>query len=321
MNTVSLEEAANLLQHDKVVAITTETVYGLAANAFSETAVNRVFETKGRPSYNPLIVHIASLEQLDTLITELPEEAKIFAQAFWPGPLTLLLPKSDKVSDRITAGKPTVAIRMPKHPVALALLNRLDFPLVAPSANRFKHISQTRAEHVSNSLGDQVAILDGGACSVGLESTIVGFDTNGTPVVFRQGSIELERLRQIDSETYILEQTEDTLSFQAPGMDKRHYAPRTPLLVVTSISSHLGSSNPELRFGIIEHKKGTIQAKAHEVRHLSDHGDLGQMAEKLYSVLHELDTLELDYLLIEPFDSTGLGRTLNDKIRRASAVN
>ena len=104
-------------------------------------------------------------------------------------------------------------------------------------------------------------------------------------------------------------------------MDKRHYAPRTPLLVVTSISSHLGSSNPELRFGIIEHKKGTIQAKAHEVRHLSDHGDLGQMAEKLYSVLHELDTLELDYLLIEPFDSTGLGRTLNDKIRRASAVN
>ena len=321
MNTVSLEEAANLLQHDKVVAIPTETVYGLAANAFSETAVNRVFETKGRPSYNPLIVHIASLEQLKPLVTELPERAQIFAQAFWPGPLTLLLPKSDQVSDRITAGKPTVAVRMPKHPVALALLNRLDFPLVAPSANRFKHISPTRPEHVSNSLGDQVAILDGGACTVGLESTIVGFDTNGTPVVFRQGSIELERLKQIDPNTYIFEQTENAQSVHSPGMDKRHYAPRTPLLVVASISGHLGSSNPELRFGIIEHKKGTIQTEAHEVRHLSDQGNLSQMAEKLYSVLHELDTLELDYLLIEPFDSKGLGRTLNDKIRRASAVD
>lgn len=321
MNSISLEEAATLLQRDNVVAIPTETVYGLAANAFSETAVNRVFETKGRPSYNPLIIHIASFEQLDPLITELPERAIAFAQAFWPGPLTLLLPKSNRVSDRITAGKPTVAIRMPKHPLARKLLNQLEFPLVAPSANRFKHISPTSPIHVSESLGNHVPILDGGPCEVGLESTILGFDPKGVPVVFRQGSIELERLQQIDPRTYLNELAEEAPMLHTPGMDKRHYAPQTPLLVVQSIGDHLEQSSPALKFGVIAHQSGSTFTKAIATRYLSENGDLNQMAERLYAILHELDTLELDYLLIEPFEDAGLGRTLNDKIKRASAID
>ena len=207
MKLVSIEEAVDFLKRAKVVAIPTETVYGLAANAFSDTAVSRVFQTKGRPSYNPLIVHIADYERLLDLVTSFPENAKILADKFWPGPLTLLLPKRDSISDRITAGKLTVAIRMPSHPIAQSLLKKIDFPLVAPSANRFKHISPTKPSHVFDSLGAEVPIIDGGACALGLESTIVGFDDNSTPVVFRQGTISLESLQEVLPETYLLHQS------------------------------------------------------------------------------------------------------------------
>jgi L-threonylcarbamoyladenylate synthase len=320
MKLVSTEEAVDFLGQDKVVAIPTETVYGLAANAFSETAVSRVFETKGRPSYNPLIVHIANYERLTDLVSSFPENAKILADKFWPGPLTLLLPKRDSVSDRITAGNPTVAIRMPSHPIAQDLLKKLDFPLVAPSANRFKHISPTKPSHVLDSLGAEVPIIDGGECKLGLESTIVGFDDHGRPVVYRQGTISLESLQEVLPETYLLHQRSNAEeSIVAPGMIKRHYAPNTPLRIVDSIEKHLEEFGNVNKIGAIYPVKTKSHQLAAQTIALSREGDLNEIAEKLYAAFHQLDKQNLDYLIIERFENIGLGRTLNDKINRASS--
>ena len=320
MKLVSIEEAVDFLKRDHVVAIPTETVYGLAANAFSETAVSSVFETKGRPSYNPLIVHIANYERLTDLVSSFPENAKILANKFWPGPLTLLLPKRDSVSDRITAGNPTVAIRMPSHPIAQDLLKKLDFPLVAPSANRFKHISPTKPSHVFDSLGAEVPIIDGGECKLGLESTIVGFEDHGRPVVYRQGTISLESLQEVLPETYLLQQRSSAeKSMVAPGMIKRHYAPNTPLRIVDSIKKHVEEFGSTNKIGVIY----TAETKPHKLAAqtiaLSKGGDLSEIAENLYAAFHQLDKQKLDYLIIERFENIGLGRTLNDKITRASS--
>ena len=319
MKLVSIEEAVDFLKRAKVVAIPTETVYGLAANAFSDTAVSRVFQTKGRPSYNPLIVHIADYERLLDLVTSFPENAKILADRFWPGPLTLLLPKRDSISDQITAGKPTVAIRMPSHPIAQSLLKKIDFPLVAPSANRFKHISPTKPSHVFDSLGAEVPIIDGGACALGLESTIVGFDDNSTPVVFRQGTISLESLQEVLPETYLLHQSSNTKeTIVAPGMVKKHYAPNTPLKIVDSIENHLEEFGRGSQIGVIYATKTEPNKLASQTVALSVTGTPSEMAESLYAALHHLDKQALDYLIIERFENSGLGRTLNDKINRAS---
>ena len=320
MKLVSIEEAVDYLQRDEVVAIPTETVYGLAANAFSETAVSRVFETKGRPSYNPLIVHIANYERLVDLVSTFPENAKILADKFWPGPLTLLLPKRDSVSDQITAGKPTVAIRMPSHPIAQDLLKKLDFPLVAPSANRFKHISPTKPSHVLDSLGPEVPIIDGGECKLGLESTIVGFDDHGRPVVYRQGTISLESLQEVLPDTYLLQQRSNAEeSIVAPGMIKRHYGPYTPLKIVDSIERHLEEFGSKNKIGVIYPTHTKPNQLAAQTIALSRGGDLNEIAEKLYAAFHQLDKPNLDYLIIERFENIGLGRTLNDKITRASS--
>ena len=320
MKLVSIEEAVDFLRQDKVVAIPTETVYGLAANAFSETAVSRVFETKGRPSYNPLIVHITNYEKLTDLVSSFPENAKILADKFWPGPLTLLLPKRDSVSDRITAGNPTVAIRMPSHPIAQDLLKKLDFPLVAPSANRFKHISPTKPSHVFDSLGAEVPIIDGGECKLGLESTIVGFEDHGRPVVYRQGTISLESLQEVLPETYLLRQRSNAEeSIVAPGMIKRHYAPNTPLKIVDSIDNHLEEFGSLNRIGVIYPTETKPHKLATQTLALSRGGDFSEIAEKLYAAFHQLDKQQLDYLIIERFENIGLGRTLNDKITRASS--
>ena len=281
MKLVSIEEAVDFLKRDKVVALPTETVYGLAANAFSETAVSQVFKTKGRPSYNPLIVHIADYERLVDLVSTFPENAKILADKFWPGPLTLLLPKKNSISDRITAGKSTVAIRLPSHPIAQDVLKKLDFPLVAPSANRFKHISPTTPSHVFDSLGADVPIIDGGECKLGLESTIVGFDDHGRPVVYRQGTISLESLQEVLPETYLLQQRSNAKeSIVAPGMIKRHYAPNTPLKIVDSIEKHLEEFGSKKKIGVIYPAQTKPHQLAAQTIALSSEGDLNEMAEK-----------------------------------------
>ncbi len=265
-------------------------------------------------------MHIADYERLTDLVSSFPENAKILADKFWPGPLTLLLPKRDSVSDQITAGKPTVAIRMPSHPIAQDLLKKLDFPLVAPSANRFKHISPTKPSHVFDSLGAEVPIIDGGECKLGLESTIVGFEDHGRPVVYRQGTISLESLQEVLPETYLLQQRSNAEeSIVAPGMIKRHYAPNTPLRIVDSIEKHLEEFGSENKIGVIYPTHTKPHQLAAQTIALSRGGDLNEIAEKLYAAFHQLDKQNLDYLIIERFENIGLGRTLNDKITRASS--
>src|SRR5262249_19767115 len=228
-----IERAAELLRRGEVVAFPTETVYGLGANALDEAAVRRVFEAKGRPANNPLIVHVTHAEQAVGLTGDWPEAAAKLAARFWPGPLTLVLPRSPRVPDVVTAGGPTVAVRMPAHPVAFGLIRAAGVPLAAPSANRSGELSPTRAEHVLVSLGGRIPlILDGGPTTGGIESTVV--DVTGTPVrLLRPGLVSVADLERIVGPLAVpspLDTSETALP--SPGMLSRHYAPRTPVTLV-----------------------------------------------------------------------------------------
>ena len=199
MLTTDINKAKEALQTNELIAIPTETVYGLAGNAYDETALKKIFELKKRPFYNPLIVHLKSASCMYDVATDIPENALKLAEKFWPGPITLVLKKQAHISDLITAGKDTVAVRVPNHPVALALLEKLEFPLAAPSANPFGSISPTTAAHVLNYFGDNLnVILDGGECANGLESTIVGFENNQV-ILYRHGSISVDEIEKIVS--------------------------------------------------------------------------------------------------------------------------
>lgn len=208
-------KAVEILNREDVVAIPTETVYGLAGNIYSEKAIKKIFQLKQRPLFNPLIVHVHSLAQAEEIVTQIPEKARLLAKAFWPGSLTLILPKKDTVPDLVTAKKDTVAVRIPGHPVTLELLKNLNFPLAAPSANPFGSISPTQASHVANYFEDGLSlILDGGNCENGIESTIIGFEDD-KPVLYRLGSIALEEITNEVGEIEIKNKKEK--SPDAPG--------------------------------------------------------------------------------------------------------
>lgn len=314
-NTITTDIAycQTLLKDNKLVAIPTETVYGLAANAFDPTAVNRIFEMKGRPRFNPLIVHIHDIRQLADLATKVPEAAMKLAKAFWPGSLTLILPKQAKVPDAITAGKATVGIRMPDHPMALELLRGLPFPLAAPSANPFTRVSPTSAEHVAHYFGDRIpAILDGGPCQVGLESTIVGFEGD-TPIIYRKGGISIEAIEKVVGKVQLL--TENETAPQAPGMLLKHYSPRTPLVLRTDIQQSIGTY-PNKRIGVLSFFTDDFKG-AEIVKTLSPSKNLKEVARHLFAALHELDALQLDIIIAERFPEEGLGGSINDRLRRA----
>lgn len=222
-----VDQAVALLEAEEVVAIPTETVYGLAGNAFSVKAVSGIFEAKNRPSFDPLIVHVADKNSIKEVVQNIPKELDTLSRHFMPGPLTLLLPKNEKISDLVTAGSPLVAIRIPQHPLAKALLQRLSFPLCAPSANPFGYISPTHAEHVEAQLGEKIPyILDGGACEVGVESTIVGME-EGKVTIFRKGGIPVEALEALIGPVQV--KTHSSSNPKAPGMLKSHYAPQSHL--------------------------------------------------------------------------------------------
>ncbi len=219
--------AKALLEAGNVVGIPTETVYGLAGNALDPDAVLTIFRVKNRPSFDPLIVHTDAISKLDHFVTHIPEPVRRLAEAFWPGPLTLLFPKRDLIPDLVTAGLPAVAIRIPRHPLTLSLLRSLDFPLAAPSANPFGYISPTTAQHVADQLGNQVPyILDGGSADIGLESTIIGVENNQL-TVFRLGGMALEQIEAVAGPVAV--RTHSTSNPAAPGMLSSHYAPRKPL--------------------------------------------------------------------------------------------
>jgi len=314
--TTDVSEAKSELEAGGIVAIPTETVYGLAGNAFSEAAVKKIFDLKKRPFYNPLIVHIKAPEVLTEVAKEIPKAAVKLAEAFWPGPLTLVLKKQGHVSDLVTAGKPTVAIRMPNHPVTLRLLNLLTFPVAAPSANPFGSISPTTAEHVDGYFGEDLkVVLDGGPCQRGIESTIVGFE-DGNPILYRLGSVSIEELEAVVGP--VKQRTKDDKTPDAPGMLSRHYAPATETLLTDDVE-RLVAQNHGKKIGLLRFSSAIVREGIVHQEVLSAGGDDREAAKNLYAAMHRLDQLDLDLIIAERVPNIGLGKAINDKLSRAIA--
>lgn len=310
-----ISKAAEILCKEELVAIPTETVYGLAGNICSETAIKKIFEMKKRPFFNPLIVHIHSVEQVMELASEFPDKAQQLAQAFWPGSLTLILPKKSKVPDLITAGKDTVGIRMPNHSLTLELLRNLDFPLAAPSANPFTHISPTTALHVKNYFdGELEMVLDGGDCKNGIESTIVGFE-NGEPVVYRLGSISLEDIAAVIGSVALKNNKEQAPN--APGMLEKHYAPRTKTFLVPDITPFI-AQYPDKKIGLLLHSTVHQDYEVSQIIYLSKSGNLKETAANLYSAMHQMDQYDLDMIVAQRLPDHDLGTSINDRLERAT---
>ncbi len=306
-----LQLCAELLRAGKLVAIPTETVYGLAANGLNSEAIAGIFEAKGRPHFDPLILHIGNLDQIKQLAKVFPENAKKLIEKFWPGPLTIVLPKTHVVPDIATSGLETVGIRMPNHPMTRQLLQSLDFPLAAPSANPFGYISPTTAKHVSDQLDGKVDyILNGGNCEVGIESTIVGFHNNVTTIL-RQGGISTEEIKAIVGD--VASAHSSTSNPLAPGMLISHYAPRTPLLR-GNIES-LARKNESRKFGVL----GFTSTYGHSGIALSKNGDLKEAAQNLFSALRKLDSAGYDLIIADLFPKRGLGMAINDRLERAES--
>lgn len=303
-----LSRAAALLREGRLVAFPTETVYGLGANALDAAAVARIFEAKGRPLTSPLIVHIASEEMLERVVTEWPEPARLLAQAFWPGPLTLVLHKQPRVPDLVTAGLPTVGVRMPSHSIALALIRECDLPLAAPSANRFTELSPTRAEHVRQSLGDRVdMILDGGPCVVGIESTVLSLAAD-RPLLLRPGGISRELIEDVIGPIDLVTAVDDG-PHSSPGLHPRHYSPRTPLLLSKD------GEVPDSGHGAFLQIEHSPVAAAHVVRMPRTPE---AYAAALYRTLHDLDGQHFDWIAVERPPATPEWEAVLDRLRRAA---
>jgi L-threonylcarbamoyladenylate synthase len=323
VNDADIARAAAILRDGGLVAFPTETVYGVGANALDERAVARVFEVKARPRFDPLIVHIAGLEWLPRLTAEFPPVAKQLADKFWPGPLTLVLPKTSTVPDLVTAGGPTVAIRMPDHPVALKLLRAVDLPIAAPSANPFGRISPTCAEHVREQLGSQIdLILDGGPCRVGVESTVLQLTPQG-PLLLRPGGTTLEEIEELIGNVR-LPITSGTrvpaAGLVSPGTLAQHYAPRTALELRTreTASDSVGKIATGGRVGLLAFCAADETSRFEKIEVLSRAGDLREAAANLFAALRRLDAAGLDLIIAETFPEVGLGRAINDRLRRAA---
>ncbi len=320
--------AAKLLEQGHPVAIPTETVYGLAANALDPDAVLKIFKAKNRPHFNPLICHLPNWESVKKYVTEIPADAAILAQKFTPGPLTFLLEKkkmsteqaaliphsSSLIPDLVTAGSPKVAIRIPAHPLTRALLAQLDFPLAAPSANPFGYVSPTTAQHVLEGLGGKIPyILDGGPCEIGLESTIVDFE-NQQVIVRRQGGVTVEAIERALGKK-VLVQTGIEEHPVAPGQLKSHYATATPLYVgrAEELAVHFASK----KIGVIAFGNNMEAVDAAFRFQLSADANFDEAAKNLFSTMREADAFGAEVILAEWLPETGLGTAINDRLRRA----
>lgn len=313
-----IERAASLLRDGGIVAIPTETVYGLGANAFDERAVARVFDVKGRPRFDPLIVHVADLSELDRLVLNLPGSARELIDRFWPGPLTLVLPKRAEVPDLVTAGCPTVAVRMPDHPVTLEIIRAAGVAVAAPSANLFGRISPTTAAHVADQLGENVdLIVDGGPCRVGIESTVLQVEAHGFTLL-RPGGAPLEEIEAIVGSVTIPPPSaieDSNAGLVSPGTLLQHYAPRTPLTVLWNAEAKPEASRG--RIGLLAFQTPSQASGIEKVEVLSPSGNLREAAANFFAALRRLDSAGLDLIVAESFPAEGLGRALNDRLRRA----
>ena len=315
MISTDIQLAAQFLNNEGIVGIPTETVYGLAANAFSERAILKIFDIKQRPTSNPLILHIKNYEELKNVGTDIPEMAHQLAKTFWPGPLTLLVKKQKQISNLVTADQNTVAVRVPNHPLTLELLHSIAFPLVAPSANPFTRISPTKAIHVDDYFDTKIdMVLDGGSCSAGVESTIVGFDQNQV-IVYRLGAISIEEIEKITGNVTLLHSGHKKTT--TPGMFKKHYAPTTKIILTSNVQHELNLWK-DMKIGVLVFQQALQNVPLTQQKILSPEGDLKIATANLYNSLHELDSLNLDLIIAERFPDEGLGRTLNDRLTRAT---
>ncbi len=309
----NISKAADLLVNGELVAIPTETVYGLAANALNADAVLKIFETKGRPTFNPLIVHVHDVNEFSKYASEVPDLVRTLAEKFSPGPITYVLPKKNNIPDIVTGGGETVALRVPGHALTLKLLSQLDFPLAAPSANPFGYISPVDARHVKDQLDGKIPyILDGGQCMIGIESTVVTV-IDGKVVVYRLGGVSLEDLVDVVGEVEL--RINNSSNPNSPGQLKSHYAPRIPLRfgkMDALLEEFSGKKKAILSFT----KNYSDDCIANQV--LSYPGDLHEAARNLFTALRKLDNSEAEIILAEKFPEHGLGLAINDRLERAA---
>lgn len=329
-NASSIEAAANYLADGELVAVPTETVYGLAADATNPNAVAKIFAAKGRPANNPLIVHVASTAAVDAwamIDSDWLQAACQAAEALWPGPLTLVLPKRDTIPDAVTAGGSTVAIRIPDHPVMQQLLAACSFPLAAPSANRSNSISPTRAEHVAHSFGEQLAmILDGGSCQYGLESTVIRPTESGIEIL-RPGGISKEQLQEhfklapatADS---VANEDQDHLStadqsMPSPGMLSKHYSPAKPIVFVDQWNTAEIPATVVARISF-SHLPADEASRFCWHRTASESGDLNQVAHQLFDLMRQADRSDSQLIVVDRCERKGIGAAIMDRLDRAT---
>lgn len=317
MISTDIQLASEYLKNDGIIGFPTETVYGLAGNAWNEKAIRKIFEVKNRPTFNPLIVHIKNVAELPKIAAAIPEKAQLLAAAFWPGPLTLILKKQPSISNLVTANQDTVAVRIPNHPTALALLNQLDFPLVAPSANPFTRISPTTALHVENYFANQIdMVLDGGTCTSGIESTIVGFDDNQV-LVYRLGALAVEEIERVVGKVKLINTKSKLTETITPGMHLKHYAPKTRFVLTNDVGKEIQFHN-EKKIGLLLFDQVIEGIDRNKQFLLSEVGNLNEAASKLYATMHQLDQEDLDVIIAQYFPENGVGNAINDRLKRAA---
>jgi L-threonylcarbamoyladenylate synthase len=311
-----LAKAKQLLEQGELVAIPTETVYGLAGNGLDSNAIAKIYAAKNRPQFNPLILHVGSIEQMEKWVEVIPDVCRLLIQHFSPGPITYLLPKSDQVPELITAGSSRVALRIPAHPVTLQLLNSLEFPLAAPSANPSGYVSPVSSQHVFQGLNGKIPyIIEGGSCKIGLESTIVGFQDNKV-VVHRLGGISIEEIKAVCNTEVVLQLAHAQPT--APGQLKSHYATKKLLLHGDIKENMLLLTGKKI--GILSFNTNYDISNSIEYV-LSTNGSLSEAASGLFSAMRSLDQSDVDVILAEFFPDEGLGKSINDRLARAAYPN
>lgn len=311
-----IQKGKDFLEKDELVAIPTETVYGLAANALNPIAVAKIFEAKERPTFDPLIVHTHSLNEACKFVTNIHPTLLKLAERFWPGPLTLLLPKKEIIPSLVTSGLDRVGVRVPNHPLTLDLLAQLNFPLAAPSANPFGYISPTTAMHVEKQLGTKIPyILDGGSCEVGLESTIVG-EENGEIIIYRLGGLSVDEIETIVGKVSV--QLNQSSNPKAPGQLKSHYAPKKPVYIGNL--NELQKQYSDQKIGAIVFGNDIKLSESILIKNLSSTKNYQEASANLFSFLRELDEADVDVIITALLPETGLGLAINDRLRRAAAL-